>query len=133
MLFLLSNLQEYSMAVFMNILIKYDISLTCKAILQEQLEKLAIDFNIIGLNEIEFKKDLLPEQTELLKSFLLKYGIEIIENQKTALVQKIKDTITDMGWREDILQTNDHQRKLYAYGNFLPAELQQRGAPFQPV
>ncbi len=103
MLFLLSNLQEYSMAVFMNILIKYDISLTCKAILQEQLEKLAIDFNIIGLNEIEFKKDLLPEQTELLKSFLLKYGIEIIENQKTALVQKIKDAITDMVWSDDIL------------------------------
>jgi AraC-like DNA-binding protein len=87
----------------MNILIKYDISVICKAILQEQLEKLAIDFNIIGLNEIEFKKSLTHQQSELLKSLLLKYGIEVIENQKIALVQKIKDAIVDMVWNDDIL------------------------------
>lgn len=87
----------------MNILIKYDISVICKAILQEQLEKLAIDFNIIGLNEIEFKKTLTHQQSEHLKSLLLKYGIEVIENQKIALVQKIKDAIVDMVWNDDIL------------------------------
>lgn len=87
----------------MNILIKYDISFTCKAILQEQLEKLAVDFTIIGLNEIEFKKNLSTQKTALLTTLLQNYGIEVIENQKLALVQKIKDTIVDMVWNDDIL------------------------------
>lgn len=103
MLLFIANLQEHSLSVIMNILIKYDISFTCKAILQEQLEKLAVDFNIIGLNEIEFTKPLSSSQTERLKLLLQNYGIEVIENQKVALVQKIKDTIVDMVWNDDIL------------------------------
>lgn len=86
----------------MNLLIKYDISATCKAILQEQLDKLGIDYTLIGLNEIDFKQTLTDEQTTQLKSLFQKYGIEIIENQKTALVQKIKDTIVEMVWSDDI-------------------------------
>ena len=103
MLLFIANLQEHSLSVIMNILIKYDISFTCKAILQEQLERLADDFNIIGLNEIEFTKPLSSSQTERLKLLLQNYGIEVIENQKVALVQKIKDTIVDMVWNDDIL------------------------------
>ena len=99
----MANLPEHSLSVIMNILIKYDISFTCKAILQEQLERLADDFNIIGLNEIEFTKPLSSSQTERLKLLLQNYGIEVIENQKVALVQKIKDTIVDMVWNDDIL------------------------------
>jgi AraC-like DNA-binding protein len=103
LLLFIANLQEHSLSVIMNILIKYDISFTCKAILQEQLEKIAVDFSIIGLNEIEFKKPLSSSQTERLKLLLQNYGIEVIENQKVALVQKIKDTIVDMVWNDDIL------------------------------
>jgi len=87
----------------MNVLIKYDISYTCKAILQEQLQKLEMDYRIIGLNEIEFKKAPTTSQIEQLKSDFLHYGIEIIDNQRTALVQKIKDTIIEMVWKENNL------------------------------
>lgn len=87
----------------MNILIKYDISQICKTILTEQLEKLGTNYFIIGLNEIEFKQPLSAEQTEQLKSLLKNYGIEIIESQKTALVQRIKDTIMEMVWKDDVL------------------------------
>ncbi len=87
----------------MTVLIKYDISSTCKAILNEQLGKFNLDYNLIGLNEIEFTQPLSEEQAEELKALLQKYGIEVIENQKTALVQKIKDTIIEMVWKDDIL------------------------------
>jgi AraC-like DNA-binding protein len=87
----------------MNILIKYDISYICKTILEEQLQKLNTEFNIIGLNEIEFKKPLSAEETELLKTLFAHYGIDIIENQKAALVQKMKDTIIEMIWSDNIL------------------------------
>ena len=36
----------------MNILIKYDISHLCKVVLQDELQKLDIDYTIVGLNEI---------------------------------------------------------------------------------
>lgn len=84
----------------MNIFIKYDISHACKVILQEQVQKLNVDYSIVGLNEIEFKRALPPEQLEELKSHFQKYGIEIIDNQKTTLVQKIKDAIVEMVWRD---------------------------------
>jgi len=87
----------------MNILIKYDISHICRIVLQEQIQKLNIDYNIIGLNEVEFKNGLSKDQTEQMKSLFQKYGIEIIDNQKAALVQKIRDTITDMIWKDDNL------------------------------
>lgn len=87
----------------MNILIKYDISRICKAILEEQLQKITAAYTINGLNEIEFQHALSPQESVLLKSSLEKYGIEIIDNQKSALMQKIKDVIVDMVWKDDIL------------------------------
>ena len=99
----MTNLQGVLSLLLMNVLIKYDISCTCKAILKEQLQKLDVEYNIVGLNEIEFKIQPTSAQIEQLKSDFSYYGIEIIDNQKLALVQKIKDTIIDMVWSDDIL------------------------------
>ena len=85
----------------MNILVKYDVSRLCKIIMQQQIEKLDIDYNFVGLNEVEFTKTLTPEQITQLKILFEEFGIEIIDNQKTALVQKIKDAIVSMVWDDE--------------------------------
>lgn len=87
----------------MNIIIKYDVSFICKAVLQEQLEALNINFEITGMNDVEIKQRLSDEQLDTLTSNFRKYGIEIIHNPKTALVQKIKDLIVEMIWSDDNL------------------------------
>lgn len=87
----------------MNILVKYDVTRLCKMVMQQQVQQLDVKYDIIGLNEIELKKILTEEQTEKLKSLFEEYGIEIIDNQKTALVQKIKDTIVSMVWNDNNL------------------------------
>lgn len=87
----------------MNILIKYDISQICKVVLKEQLQRFGLEHDIIGLNEIEFSNVLSSEELDQLKVLLHKYGIEIIDNQKAVLVQKIKDTIWDMVWKDENL------------------------------
>lgn len=84
----------------MNINIKYDVSFICKAVLLEQLESLGIDYEVIGLNDVEFKQQLTSEQLNTLESKFRKYGIEIIQNQKSALVQRIKDIIIEMIWQD---------------------------------
>lgn len=87
----------------MKINIKYDINLACKVILQEKLEELGIAFNINGLGEVEIDGSLAPEQYKLLESSIKKYGIEIIDNPKNALVQRIKEVIIDLVYSDSKL------------------------------
>ncbi len=87
----------------MKLHIKYDINFACKVILQENLDKLQIPYEITGLGEIELKKDISSHQYKELDVSLKKYGIEIIENPKNILVQKIKDVIIEMIYMDDKL------------------------------
>jgi AraC-like DNA-binding protein len=80
----------------MKLSIKYDITITCRKVLQEQLDKLHIPHVISGMGEVTLKENLPPSQMQALSDALKEYGIEILTNQKTALVQKIKDTIVEM-------------------------------------
>ncbi len=80
----------------MKLHVKYNVNLTCKIVLQEQLEKLGIPFRITGLGEVLVDGVLSPELYGELESSLRKYGMEIIENPRDALVHQIKDIIRDM-------------------------------------
>lgn len=85
----------------MKIFVKFDFTRTCNKVIEENLEALNIRYNMLGFGEIEFLQKV-PEDT--LKSFrksLKKYGIEIIENQKVILVQKLKDVIIDMVFNDE--------------------------------
>jgi len=42
----------------MRLYIKYDINQACRVILQEQLEKLDINYQLLDLGEIEFKENI---------------------------------------------------------------------------
>lgn len=87
----------------MNLYLKYDSILTCKILIQEQLENMGIPFEIIGFGEIDFKKTPTRDQLEKIQSSLKKYGIEIIDNHNNTLVQRIKDAIVEMVFQEDSL------------------------------
>jgi AraC-like DNA-binding protein len=95
----------------MKLQIKYDINIACKVILQEQLDKLEVPYEITGLGEIEIKGTITSDQYKELERSIKKYGIEIIDNPKNALVQKIKDTVTEMVYLEDKLPNS----KISAY------------------
>lgn len=83
--------------------IKYDINLACKIILQEHLAKIGIPFEITGLGEIRVTGNISSEQYEKLEKSIKKYGIEIIDNPKTALVQRIKEVIIEMVYMNEKL------------------------------
>ena len=79
----------------------YDGNIACKAILQEQLEKFDIKYQLLDLGQIEIA-DIVSEDvlTELQVS-LSKYGIQIIDNPKGQLIQKIKDAIIEIVYEKD--------------------------------
>ena len=82
---------------------KYDINTACKKILQEQLDKVELNYSLIGFTEVEINEPFASSKMNELISNLNNYGIEIVESHKSILVQKIKDTITEMVYMEDKL------------------------------
>ena len=87
----------------MKIFIKFDFNTVCRKVLEEKLIKHNINYRILAFGEVDILEKLnnsiLHEFTEELKE----YGIDIIENQKSVLVQKIKDTIREMIHRPELI------------------------------
>ena len=90
----------------MKLYIKYDINIACKVIIQEQLKSLEIGYELMEFGEIEISDSITDEQFTHLQGNLSRYGIEIINNQKSQLVQRIKDTIIEMIYEKDKLPTS---------------------------
>ena len=85
----------------MKIFIKFDFNTICNKILEEKLEECQVKHRILGFGEVEFLEKISAEKMKSFSSSLQHYGIEIVENQKTILIQKIKDAIVEMVFSED--------------------------------
>ena len=80
----------------MKIFIKFDFNAVCRKVLEEKLIKHNIKFRILGFGEVDVLEKIDISVFSALTEELKEYGIDIIENQKSVLVQKIKDTIIEM-------------------------------------
>tara|TARA_R110002049_G_scaffold309311_1_gene521173 strand:- start:25587 stop:26147 length:561 start_codon:yes stop_codon:yes gene_type:complete len=85
----------------MKIYLKFDFQTICKKVLEDTLLAHDIKHKVVGFGEVDLLEKLSPEKLNLLKETLNTYHIEMVENQKSILVQKIKDTIIDMVFNED--------------------------------
>lgn len=77
----------------MNIFIKHMVSQRCKLKVKEELNKLGIDYLSIDLGTVELQSDLTPLQHDQLKVNLLRSGLELMENKKIILVERVKNVI----------------------------------------
>lgn len=84
----------------MRLFIKYDMPTACKIILQEQLDKLKLDYSLDGFNEVEVNEPISGDKLIHMNTYLNNYGIEILDNPKSILIQKIKDAIIEMVYME---------------------------------
>ena len=80
----------------MKIYIKYMVSLRCKMMVKAELEKLGILYKTLDLGLVETFENIDNEQWEKLKKNLLKSGLELLDNKKSILIEKIKNVITEM-------------------------------------
>jgi len=72
------------------------VSLRCKLIVKSELEKMHLHFSVLELGEVELAGQLSPDQQKELKSSLLKFGLELLEDKKSMLIEKIKNIIVEM-------------------------------------
>jgi AraC-like DNA-binding protein len=87
----------------MRLYVKYDGIVACRVILQEQLERLNIKHKLLELGEIEISNTVSDADFAELQASLSRYAIYIVNNEKSQLIQRIKDTIVEMIYENDKL------------------------------
>lgn len=80
----------------MKLYIKYMVSLRCKMIVKEELVKLGLKNVVIKLGVVETSETITQLQRDLLKANLYKSGLELLDDKKSILIEKIKNLITEM-------------------------------------
>jgi len=80
----------------MKLFIKYMVSLRCKMLVKEELNKLGLKYSVVDLGTVEIMEDLTQEQHDQLKTNLLQSGLELLDNKKAILIEKIINVIVQM-------------------------------------
>jgi AraC-like DNA-binding protein len=65
-------------------------------IVKEELKKLGLHFILVDLGVVDIMEDLTLEQRRLLKIALFNDGLELMDDKKAMLIEKIKNVIIEM-------------------------------------
>ncbi len=72
------------------------VSHRCKLAVKEELRKMGLHFIVVDLGEVEIMEDLSPKELEELNNGLLSSGLELMDDKKAILIEKIINVITQM-------------------------------------
>ena len=72
------------------------VSNRCKMAVKEELKKLGLHFIVVDLGEVEIMENISMSQREQLKKVLLDSGLELMDDKKSMLIEKIKNVIIEM-------------------------------------
>ena len=80
----------------MFIYIKYMVSLRCKMIVKQELEKLDLHYLNVELGTIEIKENIDDRQRERLRKNLKTFGLELMDDRRNIIIEKVKAVIIEM-------------------------------------
>ena len=80
----------------MKIHVKNMVCIRCKMVVKSELEKLGLHYTFVDLGEAEVKEIISAEQLKQLNSALKKTGLELMDDNRTIIVEKIKTMIIEM-------------------------------------
>jgi AraC-like DNA-binding protein len=79
------------------------VSLRCKMVVKDELRKLGINYSNISLGQVELAEDINRSQLENFRIALKQSGLELMDDKKAVLIEKIKDVVIEMVHYEDEL------------------------------
>ena len=79
------------------------VSLRCKMMVEEELKKLGIRYVIVELGMVDILEDITEDQRKKFKANLFKSGLELLDDKKSILIEKIRNVITEMIHNSDEL------------------------------
>lgn len=85
--------------------VKYMVSLRCKIVVKQELQKMGIHCVKIDLGTIEISENLSDSQIQNLERNLKKYGLHLLDDKRNILIEKIKVVIIEMIHYSDELPT----------------------------
>lgn len=80
----------------MKLFIKYMVSIRCKMLVKALLDKLDIPFKSVELGEVTLPEIPAPEKLEKLKTALREAQLELMEDKKAILIERIKNVVVEM-------------------------------------
>jgi AraC-like DNA-binding protein len=80
----------------MKLYIKNMVSHRCKMVVRSELEKMKLKHTIIELGEVEIMENLSTPKRDQLKASLLEFGLELMDDERAILVERIKNIIIEM-------------------------------------
>jgi YesN/AraC family two-component response regulator len=83
------------------------LSIRCKMAVKEELKKLGLHFIVVDLGEVEIMETLNPTQRDSLKAGLQAIGLELMDDKRAILIEKIKTSIIELVYHtEEMIKTN---------------------------
>src|SRR5688572_5305635 len=83
------------------------VCIRCKLLVKEELSKLGLHNVLVELGETEIRENISKEQIDQLRATLLKSGLEIMDDKKSVLIEKIKKVIIEsVHYSEEPLAVN---------------------------
>ena len=83
------------------------VCIRCKMVVKEELKKLGLHYTTVELGEVEIMEDISVEQHDQFQVALLKSGLELMDDKKSILIQKIKNVIVELiHYSEEPLSVN---------------------------
>ncbi|HEY1017761.1 MAG TPA: AraC family transcriptional regulator [Sediminibacterium sp.] len=80
----------------MKLFIKYMVSQRCKMVVKEELKKMGLHYMVVDLGEVEIMETLQDTQWQSLKEALKVSGLELMDDKRTILIEKIIHVIMEM-------------------------------------
>lgn len=72
------------------------VCIRCKMVVKDELDKLGLKYLTVELGEAELVENITPEMREKISAALLRSGLELMDDKKSVLIQKIKNVIIEL-------------------------------------
>jgi len=87
--------------------IKNMVAISCKMMVEMELEKLGLHCVLVEFGKVETRESISADQIEIIRARLLISGLELMDDKKSILIERIKNTIVEMVHHSDCqLKTN---------------------------
>jgi len=83
------------------------VSTRCKIAVKDALRKLGLHFVLVDLGEVDIMENITSEQREQLKVALDGSGLELMDDKRAVLIEKVKNAIVEMvHYNDELIKVN---------------------------
>lgn len=76
--------------------IKNMVCIRCKMVVKQELKKLGLRYAVVNLGEVEILENISVQQREAFRLALIKFGLELMDDKKSVLIERIKNVVVEL-------------------------------------